>query len=171
LNEKHLPVFREKHGLVRSTIGHEMGHWDLFIDKVTLEHPTLIDLDDASPFLRRRSATGEVYTLQRLLAFPGGQDLLREIQSRADDPDEARAVNRYAAAISMPRYLLREETLKIDRTRWSNLYALAEKFDVTITALTTRLCQLNLLYIHRDGSKTILYESADDAMGQMTLGL
>jgi Zn-dependent peptidase ImmA (M78 family) len=79
-------------------------------------------------------------------------------------------VNRYAAAISMPRYLLREEALKVDRTQWSNLYDLAKKFDVTISALTVRLSQFNLLHIHKEGEKTMLYESADDAMGQLTLG-
>ena len=29
LNEAHLPLFKEKPGLERSTIGHEPGHWDL----------------------------------------------------------------------------------------------------------------------------------------------
>jgi Zn-dependent peptidase ImmA (M78 family) len=124
-----------------------------------------------SPFLRRRSGLGDVFTMQRLLALPGGQDLLREIRSRADDPDEARAVNRYAAAISMPKDMLCEEALKINRTNWSHLYDLAKKFEVTITALTVRLSQFNLLYIKRDGKQIMLYESAEDAMGQMTLGL
>ncbi len=74
--------------------------------------------------------------MQRLLASSEGRDLLREIKSRADDPDEVRAVNRYAAAISMPKEMLREEALQVDRTQWRNLYSLAEKFDVTISALT-----------------------------------
>jgi hypothetical protein len=171
LNEKHLSLFREKPGLERSTKGHEMGHWDLFIDKKDLDHPSLLDLDNASPFVRRRATTGEVITIQRLLTMQGGQELVREIKSRADDPDEERAVNRYAAAISMPEDMLRDEALKIDRTQWRNLYSLAAKFDVTISALRVRLSQLNLLYIKQDGHETVLYESAEDAMGQMSLGL
>jgi hypothetical protein len=171
LNEKYLSLFEEKPGVERSTKGHEMGHWDLFIDKATLEHPTLFDGEGMSPFLRRRSALGDVFTMQRLLAFPEGQHLLYEIRSRADDPDEARAVNRYAAAISMPKGMLCEEALKINRTNWSHLYELAKKFEVTISALTVRLSQFNLLYIKRDDKQTMLYESPDDAVGQMTLGL
>jgi hypothetical protein len=170
LNEKHLSLFEQKPGLERSTKGHEMGHWDLFIDKATLEHPSLFDRAGSSPVLRRRSGLGDVFTIQRLLAFPEGQHLLRAIQSHADDPEEARAVNRYAAAISMPKDMLCEAAHKIDRTTWSDLYALATTFDVTITALTVRLSQFNLLYLKRDGNKTILYESAEDAMGQMSLG-
>jgi len=170
MNEKHRSLFQDKPGFERSTKGHEMGHWDLFIDKETLEYPTLFNLDDGSPFLRRRSDSGEVFTMQRLLASPEGRDLLREIKSRADDPDEARAVNRYAAAISMPKEMLREDALQVDRTQWRNLYSLAKKFDVTISALTVRLSQLNLLYVKRDRGQTVLYESVEDAMGQMSLG-
>lgn len=33
LNEVHLPLFKEKPGLERSTIGHEAGHWDLEVDR------------------------------------------------------------------------------------------------------------------------------------------
>ena len=38
---KRQALFKEKPGLERSTKGHEMGHWDLFVDKGSLEHPTL----------------------------------------------------------------------------------------------------------------------------------
>jgi hypothetical protein len=33
MNDKHRTLFDTKPGLERSTKGHEMGHWDLFIDK------------------------------------------------------------------------------------------------------------------------------------------
>ena len=135
MNDKHRTLFDTKPGLERFTKGHEMGHWDLFIDQGALEHPTLFVLDDSSPFTRRRSPVGEVTIMKWLLSFPEGQDFLRYLKSRADDPDEARAVNRYAAAILMPKDLLRVEVGKIDRTRWSNLYKIAERFEVTISAL------------------------------------
>jgi hypothetical protein len=35
LNENRRALFEEKPGLLRTTIGHEAGHWDLFIDKAT----------------------------------------------------------------------------------------------------------------------------------------
>ena len=68
-------------------------------------------------------------------------------------------------AISMPRTILREEALRIDRTKWGNLYRLREKFDVTISALVVRLQQLDLLHIRGN----VLFESRDAATGQMTL--
>jgi hypothetical protein len=50
MNDKHRALFDTKPGLERFTKGHEMGHWDLFIDQGALEHPTLFALDDSSPF-------------------------------------------------------------------------------------------------------------------------
>ena len=142
MNEKHRTLFDTKPGLERFTKGHEMGHWDLCIDQGALEHPTLFMLDDSSPFTRRRSPVGEVTVMQWLLSFPEGQEFLRNLKSRADDPNEARAVNRYAAAILMPQNLLRAEVDNIDRTRWSNLYRIAARFEVTMSALKVRLQQL-----------------------------
>jgi hypothetical protein len=166
MNETHRTLFETKAGLERSTKGHEMGHWDLFIDHGALEHPTLFVLGDNSPFARRISPVGEVTIIKRLLSSPEGQDLLRELKSRADDSDEARAVNRYAAAILMPKDLLRAEVGKIDRTRWSNLYKIADQFEVTISALTVRLQQLGLLSVGKDRS---LHKDPVQAHGQIVL--
>lgn len=167
LNEKRRDLFSEKPGLERSTKGHEMGHWDLFIDKGALEHPILIHGDSGCPFAFRRSPKGDVAIIKVLSQNPIGWALLRQIKSRTDEPDEERAVNRYAAAISMPPELLRSEAMKTDRMKWPNLYQLAKKFDVTISALTVRLEQLGLIYV--DENKKI-YESRSVAMGQTTLG-
>ncbi|HEV3255351.1 MAG TPA: hypothetical protein VG013_00595 [Gemmataceae bacterium] len=165
LNERRAELLRRKPGLERSTKGHEMGHWDLFVDKATLNYPSFSWTGDDPKVVFRSSPAGDVAVLKLLLADPEGQKLLRRIQARADKPDEARAVNRYAAAISMPSRLLRDEARAIDRTEWRNLYPLAEKFDVTITALKVRLEQLDLLRIGRDGK---LYDSPDRARGQST---
>jgi len=166
LNEAHRDLFRQKPGLERSTKGHECGHWDLFIDKATLDHPELFPQEGDRPFALRSSGIGEVEISKILSACAEGQELLRQIQSRADEPAELRAVNRYAAAISMPSHLLREAALQVDRTQWPSLYRLAERLEVTISALTIRLQQLGLLYI-QDGK---LYESADQVSGQLSLG-
>jgi hypothetical protein len=167
LNENRKGLFAEKPGLERSTKGHEMGHWDLFIDKGSLDHPTLFNVDGNGPFAFRSSPAGDVAIIKRMNEDPEGRELLRKIQSRADEPDEARAVNRYAAALSMPLDLIRAEALKIDRTQWPNLYELVKKFDVTISALTIRLEQLGLLYVDENRR---LYESREGGTGQMTLG-
>lgn len=163
INEKHRGLFDQTTGLERSTKGHEMGHWDLFIDKATLDHPVLFQGGEKGPFSFRNSPSGEVEIIKLLYSDPEGREILRKMEVRADHPDEARAVNRYAAAISMPREIIREEALKIDRTSWSNLYELRDKFEVTISALTVRLRQLGLLHIDKDGN---LYDSPDAATGQ-----
>src|SRR5439155_21376239 len=103
LNERRRELFESKAGLERSTKGHEMGHWDLFVERAALEHPTLPGFDACGPFERRRSNAGEVEMLPALLRDPEVLELVREMDARADRPDEARAVNRYAAAVSMPR--------------------------------------------------------------------
>lgn len=167
LNENHKDLFTEKPGLERSTKGHEMGHWDLFIDKATLSYPTLFQSAEKSPFVFRSSPAGDVVVIRALGGDPEGWNLIREIQSRSDEPDEARAVNRYASALSMPADLMRQEALKIDRTQWRNLYQLAKKFDVTISALRVRLEQLGMLYVDPAGK---LYESREAASGQARLG-
>lgn len=164
LNERRRALFEQKPGLERSTKGHEMGHWDLFGRG---DQPgQLVMFEDDARFVRRSTPTGDVRIMRALIKTPEGQDLLRQIQKRADDPDEARAVNRYAAALSMPRRLITEEALKIDRRSWPPLYRLAERFEVSITAMTVRLKQLNLLYI--DENKR-LYESTEQATGQRSL--
>ncbi len=164
MNERRRALFEEKPGLERSTKGHEMGHWDLFGRG---DQPgQLVMFEDDARFVRRSTPTGDVRVMQALIKTPEGQELLRQIQKRADDADEARAVNRYAAALSMPKRLITEEALKIDRRSWPPLYRLAERFEVSITALTVRLKQLNLLYI--DENKR-LYESIEEATGQKSL--
>lgn len=165
LNDRRKATFAATPGLERSTKGHEMGHWDLFVDKATLDHPVLFDMGEG-PFSLRSCTHGEATVLKILRETPEGQELLREIESRADEPDEARAVNRYAAAVSMPKALLREEALKTDRTKWPNLYRLKDRFEVTISAMCVRLQQLDLLYIGKDKK---LFESRDHANGQLGL--
>lgn len=167
LNENRKGLLTGKPGVERSTKGHEMGHWDLFIDKGSLDHPTLFDVEGDGPFAFRSSPVGDVAIIKALDRDAEGHELLRKIQSRADEPDETRAVNRYAAALSMPADMIRADAVKIDRTKWPNLYRLAEKYEVTISALRVRLEQLGLLYVDEHGK---LYESRDAASGQMMLG-
>ena len=169
INEKHRKEFEEKPGMERSTIGHEMGHWELYISKEAVGHPVLPGMIRPDSFVQRSSGgKRSVEVIKALIASEPGREILRNIHARSDHRDEARAVNRFAAAISMPRDMIRAEALKIDRTEWRNLYPLAKKFEVTITALKVRLQQLNLLSVTEDGK---LFGSPDEAVGQMGLGL
>lgn len=165
LNESRQEFFSKKPGLERSTKAHEMGHWDLFVDKTLLDHPVLFE-DSGNSFCLRSCSLGNA-TILKINSCPEGLELFRAIKARADEPDEERSVNRYAAAISMPKALVHEEVKKIDRTKWPSLYRLAEKFDVTISALVVRLKQLDLLYVGDDKS---LFESYAHATGQQGFG-
>jgi hypothetical protein len=165
LNESRMKDFRATAGLERSTMGHEIGHWDLFIKKSLLNHPQLFEgIDERIEY--RSAPSGNASVFRRMTSSQAGREYLNKILDRADEPDEARAVNRYAAALSMPREIVIAEAKKIDRTKWPNLYKMARQFDVSITALKVRLCQLNLLHVDEDGT---LYESPDAARGQYTL--
>jgi hypothetical protein len=154
MNERHQQEMEQKPGRRRLTQGHEMGHWELFVDKSKLDHPDLFDAAAPEIFAYRSSTGGQVEIIQTLLTSEPGRDILRQINSRADTSDEARSVNRYAI----------EEARKIDRTQWRNLYLLVEHFGVTISALRVRLEQLNLLYV--DQKTNTLYPSREEAHGQ-----
>jgi hypothetical protein len=167
MNERRRHELEAKPGRRRLTQGHEMGHWDLFVDKSKLDYPTLFEAAAPSIFAYRSSKSGQIQIIKTLLSCEEGRELLRQINSRADAPDEARCVNRYAAAILLPRTVIIDEARKIDRTLWRNLYPLAERFGVTISALRVRLEQLNLLYVDQE-TKT-LYSSREEAQGQSRL--
>jgi hypothetical protein len=168
MNERRKQEMEAKPGRRRLTQGHEMGHWDLFVDKSKLDHPTLFEAAAPAIFAYRTSrGGGQVQIMKTLLACEEGRDLLRQMNSRADAPDEARSVNRYAAAILMPRAMIADEARKIDRTQWPNLYRLAERFGVTISGLRVRLEQFNLVYLDQETQK--LYPSREDAQGQARL--
>lgn len=164
LNEHRLPLFNLKPGLERSTKGHEMGHWDLFVNQSMLAHPTLFPAEALS-IAYRNTPLGNAAVMSAFIRSEAGREFLSQMNDRADEPDEARAVNRYAAAISLPRTIIREEISKVERTKWPNLYRMAERFDVTISALVVRLQQLGLIHVGED--KT-LFESVDQARGQST---
>jgi hypothetical protein len=168
MNENRRIHLEEKPGRCRLTQGHEMGHWDLFVDLSKLEHPALFETRCDDVFAYRSTPGGDVRVLKMLLTCEEGRELLRAINARADSPDEARSVNRYAAAVLMPRTVIADEVKRINRTRWPDLYNLAERrFGVTISALRVRLEQLNLLYV--DQATGTIYESRDHANGQRRL--
>jgi hypothetical protein len=164
MNERRKTQMEEKPGWRRLTQGHEMGHWDLFVDQAMLDQQTFFETTPSSIFAYRSSTGGQVQVIKILMASEMGRDLLRQINARADAPDERRAVNRYAAAILMPRTIITDEAKKTNCTQWPNLYRLAERFDVTISALRVRLEQLDLLYVDQSTGK--LYPSRAEAHGQ-----
>jgi hypothetical protein len=170
LNEKHLPLFKEKPGLERSTIGHEAGHWDIDIDRAKLSQPMLPGIDLAPCFVRRHASKSD--RLIEVLFTKALQDdraykVYRDLTAGQDAPEVKSAVDRYQSALLMPKWLIQDAAGRYDFTKWPDLYRLADEAQVNISNLTVRLRRLGLIYL-RDGDKTI-YRSKDEWSGQKSL--
>ena len=166
MNETHIGLFEQKGGLERFTKLHEGGHWDLLTDHAVVDHPRFLQDDKDGPVSFRQSGTGLVSVLKALWTTEEGVDYICDLRSRADDPDEKRVVNRYAAAVLIPRQLLREDVRRKRPSGWSDVYRLAERYEVTVTAMKVRLNQLGLLYVDDNGT---FYASKAEAEGQRAL--
>jgi hypothetical protein len=169
LNEAHLELFQEKPGLERFTLGHELGHWDLFVDEAAMRSPLLPVMDPGKPPYAFRSADeGLVQVLFTLTDTKAeAYELLHDLQSgaRHDSPYEKGAVNRYSGSLLMPRDSVQREVVGLDLTSWSTLYELAERFGVTPTALRVRLEELGYIFV-KDGR---IYRSREQYSGQKAL--
>lgn len=170
LNEKHVELFEKTPGLLRSTIGHEAGHYDIDIDRARLLHPTLPGFD-LKPSIAKRHAskTDKVIELLFLRAATDERayKLYKQITEGQDAPEVRSAVDRYQSALLMPDWLIRDASEQFEFLRWPDLYRLAELAKVTISNLTVRLQRLGLIYL-RNGDKRI-YRSKDECSGQGTL--
>jgi len=167
LNTLHKDLFENISGLERSTIGHEAGHWEYDIDKGSIGQPQLFDVDKREMYLRSISKKYGEITIYRSNRLPSSTRPTKSITDRLiDTPDQSRIVNRFAGALNMPNHLISEAIKQNDISSWPNLYKLREKFDVSISALTVRLQQLN--YIYLEGKK--IHRSKAEALGQETLG-
>lgn len=169
LNETHLKLFEEKPGLERFTLGHELGHWDLFVDEAALQNPLLPGMDIGKPPYSFRSADGGLVQVLFSMTDTKAEayELLHEFQSgvRQDSPYEKRAVNRYSGSLLMPRDSVRREVSGLDLTSWSTLYELAERFGVTPTAVRVRLEELGYIFV----KDQTIYRSREEYSGQKAL--
>ena len=143
LNDRKLDLLNSNDGLMRFTKAHELGHWVLHIDKLSLEaQTTLLDLPLVNLICR----------------------------SNQKDPREVQA-DMFAAHILMPTPLITAAFYKleqrVDRVSWSELYKLKNKFDVSISALCNRLNDLHLCYI--PNGENNIYRSKEEWAGQLSL--
>lgn len=170
LNEKHADLFKRNPGLLRSTIGHEAGHYDIDIDRSRLLHPTLPGMD-LSPYVANRHASKSnqliEILLDRAMTDERAYKAYKKLAEGQDTPEVKSAVDRYQSALLMPAWLMLEAEQRCDLTKWPTLYGLAEEAQVSISNLTVRLQRLGLIYL-RDGDKTI-YRSKDEWSGQKGL--
>jgi hypothetical protein len=168
LNEKHLDLFEQKPGLLRSTQVHEAGHADLE-GGLGEQGPSLFG-EERDRIVFRRSTKGN-RQLEVLLDLARRHEkayrLWRKLTEGQDTPEQKSAVDRYQSAFLMPRWLLEEAAQRYDLTQWRDLYALANEAQVNISNLTTRLLRLGMIFIPK-GAMTI-YRSKDEFNGQGTL--
>ncbi|MBA2732388.1 MAG: ImmA/IrrE family metallo-endopeptidase [Acidobacteria bacterium] len=135
MNETHIEKFRQKPGLERFTKGHEIGHWVLHVDEASLDYPVLPGMEIEPDILCR-----------------DGESSWRERQAEW-----------FSSALLMPADILIPVCQNSDLLHRPSLYKIAEKFDVTITALSVRLSQLKLNYMDDRGN---LYRSREEYAGQ-----
>lgn len=170
LNEKHLPLFDEKPGLLRSTMGHEAGHWDIDTDKSSLDGASLFG-DDGEERVAHRHASKSDDLIDVLLDLARHNEqayrAYKKLTAGQDTPDQKSAVDRYQSALLMPAWLMMEAASKIDLRRWKDLYRLQEQAQVSISNVTTRLKRLGLIY-KIDANKRI-YLNQDEVTGQGSL--
>lgn len=161
LNESCRSLFEDKPGLERSTVGHEAGHWEFDVDKGALDYPRLFDNDGVISH-RRSSTIGEI----EIFSGSGCVPSFLTGTAKGDTPDQERVANRFAACISLPKKLIRKAAEQYDFMRWRDLYELAGRFEVNISALTVRLQQLGFIYIDENRQ---FHRSIAEAKGQRAL--
>jgi hypothetical protein len=170
LNEAHTGLFNEKPGLLRSTIGHEAGHWDIDVDRSKLGQPMLPGLDLA-PCMTKRHACKSNHLIEVLFTKAMTDErayrVYKDLTAGQDAPEVRSAVDRYQSALLMPKRLIQDAAARYDFTKWPQLYRLAEEAQVNISNLTVRLQRLGMIYL-RDGDKTI-YRSEEEFTGQKSL--
>lgn len=169
LNSRHIELFEKKPGLERSTIGHEAGHWDIDIDRSSLNHPHLPGMSSSPEIVCRHSSNAEMLAevLNRAVHDSRYYTLYRELTAGLDPPEVKSAVDRYQSSLLMPSWLIRDAVSQIDVTNWSDLYDLAKQAQVTISNLVVRLHRLDIIYIPNGTSQ--IFAGKDAFLGQLKL--
>lgn len=159
LNE-HVDLLRSNRGFQRFTLGHELGHWELHVDHALLEGNRLFEAFPPSLFLRCEAPGGPIW-VARTDPTQGEANSLP-----ADTPRMAREVNRYAAALLMPKPWLVEAVRTHSVLTRNGVSGLADRFEVSFAAMRVRLEELRIAYVAEDGQ---VYRSRAEAGGQLNL--
>jgi hypothetical protein len=170
LNEAHSDLFEQKPGLLRSTIGHEAGHWELDVDRSKASHPLLPGCDLAPCIVNRHASKSDRLVevlFTKAMTDDRAYRIYKQLTDGQDAPEVRSAVDRYQSALLLPKWLIENSRQRYDFVNWPDLYRLAAEAQVNITNLTVRLQRLGLIYL-RDGDRRI-YRNEDEWSGQKTL--
>jgi len=169
INESHMGLFQEKPGLERYTKAHELGHWDIYIDKSDKDRQLFVDfysnLQKVQKVTYRNSKVGKVSVLLSAWTDENVYEAYKVWTRGRDHPNVASAVNRYASALLMPNHLIMHHVSTRNLTNWTTLYEVAKMFGVTISAMCARLERLSLIYV-KDKK---IYRTKDEVEGQEML--
>lgn len=130
LNERRLDHFKQHPGVYEYTLAHEIAHYQLH----------LIEGDNQG---ESQPEQAFVYRFQQM----------------SKDRREWQA-ERFASYLLLPEWLLRPALEGLDLQQWPVLYALRDRFQVSITALRIRLEMLGLLHVAANGR---IYENQQAA--------
>jgi Zn-dependent peptidase ImmA (M78 family) len=132
-------MFLEKMGTMNFSKAHELGHWVLHIT--------------------------EQQEYEQLSFYEHETFYCRSFSKKP--PAEIQA-DMFAASVLMPRDVICGAINQLKargKVTFPDLYKLKDEFEVSISALTTRVQELNLLYI----ADKKIYSSKAEAMGQLSV--
>ena len=141
-NEMRQDLFDEIPFLYNTTLAHEVGHWILHIERGNWG---------------RQQSFFEVAEQEFIVYRSSG--------SSRTAWDEKNA-HRFMSCLMMPHQLLARVAAQTPILGFSDLYTLRDQFEVTVSALTIRLADLNIAYIDADGQ---FYPSREAFQGQTNL--
>jgi Zn-dependent peptidase ImmA (M78 family) len=122
-NETRLPLFDKTPGLYRTVLAHEIGHWELHVDKAILNQTSMPGIDAPLQFL---------------------------FYSESKSWDEKNA-HLFMSHLLVPEALLNPLIQESQVFTWTFLYKLRDLFQVTISAIRIRLERKGLMYVDADG--------------------
>jgi hypothetical protein len=122
-NEHRLALIDKTPGLYRTVLAHEIGHWELHVDKALVNQA----------------------------GMPGtGAQLQFLFRSEKQSWDERNA-HLFLSHLLVPQDLLAPLIRGVQLFDWPFLYRLRDIFDVTITVMKIRLERMGLLYVDENG--------------------
>jgi len=122
-NENRQAVLNGTPGLYRTVLAHEIGHWELHVDRASINQASIPGMEKQFQFLFR---------------------------SEKQSWDEKNA-HLFMSYLLVPQELLDPFIKRIQTFDWPFLYRLRDIFDVTISVIKIRLERMGLLYVDNDG--------------------
>lgn len=163
LNESHRPLFESRPHLLRSSLAHEVGHdilGHLDLLRVDQDQQLLFDSLPEEEFIFHDSSWRMFsLTLEEMTEFKNGlaktatvnesdREILRTVEDKLEPTWMFQQAEQFASCFLIPKYRLQALLdTEIDLTSWRTLYALADKFGVSISMMTVRLKKMNMIEI------------------------